>query len=330
MKKELNWTKVAAVGLAAMMLLPAYGCGKGEATGGNAEVITLEMPADTVLTEEYIPLADLPAAVANGMTPVASGKQVASNEFATLDYSNTADGYIMVQYTAATERRLKAQVKGPTTTYTYNLTAGKWEVFPLSDGEGKYQVVVYENVEGSKYSAKLSQSFDVKLSDEFAPFLRPNQYVDYTPAKNTVAKAAELVAGKTTALEKVAAVYDYVVANITYDYEKVDSLPTGYLPVLDKVLASGKGICFDYAAVMTGMLRSQGVPCKLVVGYAGTTYHAWVSVYSDKDGWIDGAIYFDGTSWQRMDPTFASSGDKSEKIMQYIGDGKNYTTKYLY
>ena len=24
-----------------------------------------------------------------------------------------------------------------------------------------------------------------------------------------------------------------------------------------------KGICFDYAALMTGMLRSQGIPCKL-------------------------------------------------------------------
>ena len=45
---------------------------------------------------------------------------------------------------------------------------------------------------------------------------------------------------------------------------------------------------------------------------------------------INGAIYFDGTSWQRMDPTFASSGRQSAAIMQYIGDGKNYTAKYFY
>ena len=81
---------------------------------------------------------------------------------------------------------------------------------------------------------------------------------------------------------------------------------------------------------MTGMLRSQSVPCKLVVGYAGEVYHAWISVYTEKDGWIDNAIYFDGTTWKRMDPTFAASGNRSETIMKYIGDGTNYTVKYLY
>ncbi len=131
-------------------------------------------------------------------------------------------------------------------------------------------------------------------------------------------------------LQKVEKIYDYVVANLTYDKAKASSVQSGYLPVLDSVLASKKGICFDYAALMTGMLRSQGVPCKLVVGYAGTVYHAWINVWTEETGWIDGVIYFDGTAWQRMDPTFASSGGGSDAIMQYIGDGKNYTQKYVY
>jgi len=99
---------------------------------------------------------------------------------------------------------------------------------------------------------------------------------------------------------------------------------------LDSVLAEKKGICFDYASLMTGMLRSQGIPCKLVVGYAGKAYHAWISVWTAETGWIEGTIYFDGSTWHRMDPTFASSGSSSKSIMQYIGDGSNYTEKYLY
>jgi transglutaminase-like putative cysteine protease len=154
--------------------------------------------------------------------------------------------------------------------------------------------------------------------------------VDYSSAPKTVAKAAELTAGKTDPLEKVQAVYEYVVKNITYDKKLAASVQSGYLPVLDSVLAKKTGICFDYASLMTGMLRSQGVPCKLVVGYAGTAYHSWISVWSDETGWIDAAIYFDGTAWHRMDPTFASSGKQSESIMKYIGDGSNYTVKYLY
>lgn len=288
--------------------------------------VTLE---EVDLEEEAVALAASPA-IPDTMQPVASGTAVKSCDKAIIDYSNIQDGYVMVKYTASTTQRLKAQVKGPTTTYTYNLTAGKWETFPLSDGNGSYQVIVYENVSGTKYSTVTSVSFQVTLTDEFAPFLRPNQYVDYSVAVNTVAKAAELTAGKTDALSKVQAIYEFVVKNITYDKQLAATVQSGYLPVLDTVLAKKTGICFDYAALMTGMLRSQGVPCKLVVGYAGTAYHAWISVWSDETGWVEGVIYFDGTTWQRMDPTFASSANQSASIMQYIGDGKNYTVKYLY
>ena len=106
-------------------------------------------------------------------------------------------------------------------------------------------------------------------------------------------------------------------------------MKSGYLPVLDDVLAEEKGICFDYAALMAAMLRSQEVPCKLVVGYAGETYHAWISVWTEENGWVDGAIFFDGHMWKRMDPTFASAQNRSEEIMDFIEHG-TYTVMYLY
>lgn len=134
-------------------------------------------------------------------------------------------------------------------------------------------------------------------------------------------------------MEKVEKVYSFVVGNLTYDRELARNVKSGYLPDLDQVLAKGKGICFDYAALMTAMLRCQGIPCKLVTGYVGTenpAYHAWISVWSEETGWVDGAIYFDGSAWQRMDPTFASTGGSSEAMIEYIGDGNNYAVKYFY
>ena len=343
--KKITVKGSAALALLLCGTLTLSGCSPTAAQSTTTVTTVESQPADTAepadttelfptdeveLEDERVPLSALPASLPTNLTPVASGTLVNKNSFAELDYSNTKDGYIMVRYIAATSQRLKAQVTGPATTYTYNLKAGEWTTFPLSDGNGHYKVAVFENVSGTKYSAKLTASFDVTLSDEFAPFLRPNQYVNYLPATNTVAKAAELTKGLTDPLKMVEKVYDYVVKNVTYDRTAADTVQSGYLPVLDNVLATKKGICFDYAALMTGMLRSQGVPCKLVVGYAGTAYHAWVSVWTKETGWIDGVIYFDGNNWQRMDPTFASSGDRSDSIMQYIGDGKNYTTKYLY
>lgn len=270
------------------------------------------------------------AAAKESFKPVASGMFLAENQDAVIDYSNTKDGYVMVKYCGKSGNRLKAQVKGPKTTYTYNITRGKWEVFPLSDGNGAYTVSVFENVYDTKYATVVSQNFSVKLKDEFAPFLRPNQYVNYEKAPKTLKQAEKLVKNKKKTLDKVTAVYNWVVKNISYDKKLAQTVQSGYLPELDKVLKKKKGICFDYAALMAAMLRSQGIPCKLVVGYAGTTYHAWIDVWTKERGWVDKVIFFNGKKWQRMDPTFASGRNKSDSIMKYIGDGKNYTVKYLY
>jgi len=326
--KNRQTKRILAALLAAVMLWGVpVGCGGPEQGYVAAEV---DPVVAVELADEAVALSQAPAALPVTTTAVASGLLVKSSDSGAIDYSNTADGYVMACYTRPTQQRLKAQVKGPTTTYTYNLTPLTWAAFPLSDGNGSYKITLYQNVEGSKYAAVLSLTTQVELKDEFAPFLHSNQYVDFDAAPNTVAKAAELAAQTEDPLETVAAVYDFVVKGLTYDRELAATVKSGYLPVLDRVLEKKSGICFDYAALMTGMLRSRGIPCKLVVGYAGTAYHAWISVWSEDTGWVDGAIYFDGQAWQRMDPTFASSGKGSRAIMDYIGDGANYTAKYFY
>jgi len=265
------------------------------------------------------------------LKPEASGVLVKSNDRAVIDYSNTVDGYVMVQFVGTTTTRLKVQVIGPSgTTYTYNIKVGQWEVLPLSDGEGTYRIRILENVTDNRYATVLSLSTSVTLEDAFAPFIRPNQYVNYENATQTVSQSAELCRGKTDVLDKVKVIYDYVVNTLSYDYDRAATVESGYLPDLDAVLAEKKGICFDYAALMTAMLRCQGIPCKLVVGYAGTGYHAWISVWSEETGWIDGAVYFDGKNWQRMDPTFMSSSGGSQSVKDFIANDANYTTKYLY
>lgn len=281
--------------------------------------------------DETVALGAEPALSA-GLKTVASGVLTQKNSKAVIDYSNTKDGYVMVKYTASTSQKLKVQVTGPSkTTYTYNIKAGgDWTTFPLSDGNGSYKVTVYENISGNKYATVLSATFSVTLTDEFAPFLRSNQYVNFADAPKSVAKAAELTKGMTDPLKKVKAVYSFVVTGFTYDKQKASNLQSGYVSSLDSILGLKKGICLDYAAMMAGMLRSQGVPCKLVVGYAGTAYHAWINVYSKDKGWINAAIYFDGKNWKLMDPTFASTANQSSEIMKYIGDGSHYTAKYLY
>lgn len=80
---------------------------------------------------------------------------------------------------------------------------------------------------------------------------------------------------------------------------------------------------------MAAMLRSQGIPTKLDIGYAGDAYHSWISTYVDDKGWIDNIIEFDGTSWELMDPTFAANSD-NKSLKEAVGDGTNYVLKYTY
>lgn len=262
---------------------------------------------------------------------IASGEQVKSNDQGTLDYSNSSDGYIMLKYNKATGKTIKAQVTGPTDrTYTYTLRAKKYEALPLTEGDGQYKISLLLNISGNSYAVAMSETIDVSLSSQFAPYLRPNQYVNFKKSTKVVKKAAKITKKCKTDLAKVKKVYKYVIKTFKYDKKLAKNVKTGYLPNLDKVYKKKKGICFDYAAVMTAMLRSQGVPTKLVIGYTGNAYHAWINVYSKKKGWIAGAIYFNGKKWKLMDPTFAATGKSSKSIMKYIGNGRNYKGKYSY
>lgn len=276
-----------------------------------------------------MPVAEVSAATVIYPTE-ATGERVEENDKCVVDYSNAADGYVIVKYKENTAKTVKAQVQKGKRTYTYTLRKQDNEVLPLSEGNGSYKITVYQQVQGSQYATVASVSLSVKMSSKFAPFLRPNQYVNFNDNTKYVKKAASLTKKCKTDLAKVKKVYKYVIKNLKYDNKKAKTVQTGYLPELDSLYKKKRGICFDYAAVMTAMLRSQGVPTKLVIGYTGNTYHAWINVYSKKKGWITGAIYISGKKWKLMDPTFASTSKSSKSIMKYIENKKNYKAQYSY
>lgn len=211
--------------------------------------------------------------------------------------------------------------------YTYDLpTSGVFQTFPLTSGNGHYTLNIYRNISGDKYAFVDGASFDVILKNEFTPFLHPSQYVDYTEETAAVAHSEVLAQGASDDLDVVKRIYYYVVNNIVYDMDKAKNVPSSYLPDLDDTLHTKRGICFDYAALMTAMLRVQRIPTRLVIGYAGKDYHAWISVYTPETGWIDGIIHFDGKNWVLMDPTFAAG----RGLADYIGDGSNYNALFYY
>ena len=263
--------------------------------------------------------------------PEAPGSAVLGGAPLEVDVSNAAQGYVMARYSGSAAKAVVQLTGADGVTYKYFLRPSEDFVpLPLTSGSGLYAVDGYENIEGSTYATLFKETADVTLADEFLPYLYPNQYVLFNADSQAVAVAARTVDGAASDLEAVEKIYHYVVENVTYDAEKAAAVGSGNLPTVDDTLATGTGICFDYAALTAAMLRSQNIPTRLEIGYAGTIYHSWISVYVQDVGWIDGLIQFSGDDWTRMDPTFASNGNSSEAILQYIGDGSNYSLQYLH
>lgn len=267
--------------------------------------------------------------VTDYLLPEASGKVVYGNNTISIDASNVSEGYVMVRHQGGADK-VKLQITTPDgTTYSYTLSIGSFEAFPLSGGDGTYHLNVLEHAYDNMYAVAFSQDIDVTVNDEFRPYLYPNQYVWFTADDEAIAYAASLSGESSNDLDYVEHIYNYVIENITYDDELAANVQADYLPDIDRTLNTKKGICFDYASLMSAMLRSQGIPTKLVVGYSGDAYHAWISVYLTEIGWVDHIIEFDGKSWSLMDPTLAAN-NSSRSVAKYIGDGSKYTVKYSY
>lgn len=184
------------------------------------------------------------------LTPQADGLKTFTADTAAIDISHTQEGYIMAKYTGFNAKPILQLTGTDGITYTYSLYKD-YSTFPLTSGDGTYQVGVYENVSDDRYTTLLSETFSVTLTDPLKPYLYPNQYVNFTADSLPVAKAEELADGASSDLDIISSVYKYIITHFTYDYSKASSVTSGYLPDIDEVFTSEKGICFDYAAVMT-------------------------------------------------------------------------------
>lgn len=236
------------------LMVSVSGCQSQMASVAESQTIAAESTAAlaeepeslavVTVEEEAVPLYSKPAG-SNVRTPQASGTTTYSNNSVTLDASNLSQGYVMVQYTGGSSKIKVQVIKSGGETYTYDLNArSAYEVFPMSEGNGSYTVRVLEQVQGNQYAVKFSQDLSVSLADQFAPFLYPNQYVNFTADSSVVKKGAEVAASSADALDVVSSVYNYVVTNITYDTAKANSVQSGYLPNCDSILSQKKGNLF--------------------------------------------------------------------------------------
>lgn len=170
--------------------------------------------------------------------------------------------------------------------YVYKLNNGETEI-PLQFGDGNYEVHILKHKEGNTYSIERKINITAKDVLEKDVFTGGNESINWRNSAKSIEKAKELTKGLKTDKEKVVAIYNYVFKSIEYDHKKASTVQGGYSPTIDETLESNKGICYDYASLFAGMLRSEGIPTKLIKGYNKdiVEYHAWNEVLIDNN-WI--------------------------------------------
>lgn len=225
-----------------------------------------------------------------------------------LETSNAHNGNIKATSFGTTGKRYKLQIKHGSNKQIFDVrNDGVYELFPVQFGDGEYEATLYESVSGKQYATASVVKFPVKLDRPDASQLVPNQYVNYTEG-SALTQTADLLCRGYEPEKKFHTICNYIKQNFRYDYVKAVLTKSGTLPEVDKTFQKRMGICQDLAAVTVAMLRSQGIPSKLVIGYAGKQYHAWVTAK------VGGKEHF-------FDPTAAVSNKKFSK---------NYTIERWY
>jgi len=210
-----------------------------------------------------------------------------------IDASAAASGTFSVTYYDGSGDRIKVGVRKDAGTIYYDYTPGSTAQFSFTEGSGTYTVAIYRNITGASYSLVESKRVTVQLSDVNRQYLSSVTEISFSTGDSVCEKAAELCKDADTDEEKIIAIYNYMVKNFSYDYDFARRVIAGeiksYTPSPKDILSNKKGVCYDFSSLFAAMCRSQGIPCKLVKGYATNMngYHAWNSVYNAKNGtWV--------------------------------------------
>lgn len=220
------------------------------------------------------------------------------NKNLVINDSTKQSGYISIKSNRTGKQKIR--ISKDDMTYTYNI-GNEFEFFPLQMGSGLYTIKLFINVSGKKYYTDGFTKINVKLKNEYCPYLHGNQYVDCS--FTDIINESKKLFGELSIPDKISSVKKYITTEYEYDYIKAFLIKLGELPDIKRCYESKMGVCQDLAGLTAVMLRSVGIPCKLVIGYADNIYHAWNEIL------IDG-------EWEIFDPTKSIQGSKISSYLK--------------
>ena len=214
---------------------------------------------------------------------------ISGNAFAAdnvIDTSTASEGYFTVCYDETANVKMKVGVSYEGKTEYFDYSPETESTYALNKGDGEYTITLYRNVRGTSYAKVTSTRASVELDNGLAPYLTSTTEITFEEGDEVSNIAAQLCDGVEEDSDKVVAIHNYIAENFEYDHSFAKAVKAGkiknYTPDTAEILATQKGVCYDFSALFAAMCRSQGIACAVSKGYINEGYHAWNMV------WIDG------------------------------------------
>lgn len=136
---------------------------------------------------------------------------------------------------------------------------------------------------------------------------RYTKATNFWPTQGQVAEEAQkLVDEASPVATNVRSIYDYVIAKLNYNNDKIKfNIRQGAA----KALANPNNVvCLEYSDLLIAMLRSQGIPARMPVGYAYSgSLKDTPKVPDSLHSWVE--AYIPGIGWMALDPTWGEKFD---------------------
>lgn len=130
------------------------------------------------------------------------------------------------------------------------------------------------------------------------------RYLQLPPLDQRIPELArQLTASASTTYDKAAAIQQYLMTRYGYTLELPRTLPRD--PVANFLFVRKQGHCEYFASAMAIMLRTLGIPARIVNGFRGGEFNDLTGSYlvraRDAHSWVE--AYIPGYGWSTFDPT---------------------------
>jgi transglutaminase-like putative cysteine protease len=154
---------------------------------------------------------------------------------------------------------------------------------------------------------------------EYSDSIR-NRYLQLPDESDRITELTRRVTHQaTTAYEKTSAVLQHLVLNYHYSLD-ADTTNSSH-PIEDFLFTRKTGYCEHYATAMVLMLRSIGIPSRLVTGFLATEWNDFGGYFTvrqrDAHAWVE--VYYPHSGWVTMDPTPATGSLPSRSVWEALG-----------